>query len=69
MTTVDYSKTTAVGGGMMCGSSDCDDLEPCQQGEHVWVGQRQGGPPDKAESAEWVCWCKICGTEKTDDAG
>ncbi len=51
----------------MCASSDCDNLEPCRDGEHVWVGQQQGGAPDMAESTEWVCWCKICGMEKPAD--
>lgn len=41
------------------------DAVVCQ---HEWTGQQLGGPPDMAESTEWVCYCKKCGMEKTDDA-
>lgn len=35
--------------------------------KHRWTGQQTGGPPDMAESTEWVCYCKSCGTERTED--
>jgi hypothetical protein len=40
-----------------------EDEEPCEDGKHQWVGQQMGGPPDAAESYEWVCYCKACGIE------
>lgn len=41
--------------------SEGHDFPPCV---HVWTGQQVGGPPDMAESAEWVAFCKECGAEK-----
>lgn len=43
------------------------DDGPCLPGEHRRVGARQGGSPDAVESYEWVCYCDICGAEKTGD--
>ena len=42
-----------------------DDYE-CPDGGHQWTGRQLGGPPDMAESSEWVAWCKLCGVEKQD---
>lgn len=40
------------------------DDTPCQ---HQWKSQQLGGPPDMAESYEWVTYCKLCGAEKVDE--
>ncbi|MDE2106846.1 MAG: hypothetical protein KGL39_57050 [Patescibacteria group bacterium] len=32
---------------------------------HVWVGQRSGGDPTEASSAEFVRYCQVCGSEDT----
>lgn len=34
---------------------------------HEWVRQRQGGPPDMAESYEVVEFCKLCGMERVEE--
>ncbi len=34
--------------------------------DHEWTGQQLGGPPDMAESTEWVEYCKKCGYERDD---
>lgn len=39
---------------------------PCCVGKHDWAGQRLGGPPDEAASAEWVRYCRDCGAEPQD---
>jgi hypothetical protein len=44
-----------------------DDEGPCPDGQHRWVGKRMGGPPDMAESCEWVEYCDVCGVENTGD--
>ena len=31
--------------------------------DHVWTGQQMGGPPDVADSYEWVEYCEKCGLE------
>ena len=36
---------------------------PCPDGRHQWTGRQMGGPPDMAESYEWVEYCKVCGVE------
>jgi len=32
--------------------------------EHRWIGKRQGGPPDMAESSEWIEFCDLFGMER-----
>ncbi len=34
---------------------------------HEWTGKQLGGPPDMAESYEWVGYCKHCGLEGPED--
>lgn len=38
--------------------------KPCP---HRWTGQQVGGPPDMAESTEWVEYCAECGEEQVDE--
>ncbi len=40
-----------------------EDEQPCKPGEHKWTGKQMGGPPDAAESYEWVEYCDVCGVE------
>lgn len=41
-----------------------DFIDPCT---HKWIGKQLGGHPADAESAEWICYCDVCGIEKTDE--
>lgn len=41
--------------------------KPCPDGMHVWTGKQMGGPPDMAESYEWVGYCDVCGIEGPED--
>jgi hypothetical protein len=37
----------------------------CNLRSHKWSGCMLGGPPDVAESHEWVRYCAVCGMEDT----
>jgi len=43
----------------------CDHEQSCHC-QHEFTGQQAGGPPDMAESTEWVKYCRHCGYEPTE---
>lgn len=59
-----YRDEVDIGVGIQYGPIHCTNC--CWPKQHKWTGKQMGGPPDMAESTEWVGYCDVCGIEKKD---